>query len=169
MITDEALDELERLSATSDSGPADATHLDLLAAARTYLPLLVDELRVLRSGREVGTSRDLERKKAQPGEHVPYPHEHSPDVPRLLLPADFDDYGWEVESKGVFSDGAVALGDHDVKVTFYDPERLKQDIESDLARDPYVAFERLVVVESVTLENMEQAVSRLDRAFLALS
>ena len=32
-----------------DSGPADATYLDLIAAARTYLPLLVKELQQLRS------------------------------------------------------------------------------------------------------------------------
>jgi hypothetical protein len=86
MITDERLDELERLSAAVDpgpwsavvegrdaesgdsfiqtgpddrrgedlyvtrgSGPADAAYLDLLAAARTYLPLLVDELRACRA------------------------------------------------------------------------------------------------------------------------
>ena len=85
MITDETLDELERISAacdpgpwfavvegrdaesgdsflqtgpddrrgedlyvTRDSGPADARYLDLLAAARTYLPLLIDELRAAR-------------------------------------------------------------------------------------------------------------------------
>lgn len=38
----------EDLYVTRDSGPADATYLDLLAAARTYLPLLVEEIRALR-------------------------------------------------------------------------------------------------------------------------
>ena len=86
MISDEMLDELDRLSdrcdpgpwfavvegrdaesgdsfiqtgpdghrgediyVTRDSGPADAAYLDLLAAARTYLPVLVVELRTLRA------------------------------------------------------------------------------------------------------------------------
>ena len=31
-----------------DSGPADATFLDLIAAARTYLPLLVKGVRAVR-------------------------------------------------------------------------------------------------------------------------
>lgn len=85
MVTNETLDELERLSercdpgpwfavvegrdsesgdsfiqtgldgrrgediyVTRDSGPAAAAYLDLLAAARTYLPLLVEELRASR-------------------------------------------------------------------------------------------------------------------------
>jgi len=39
----------EDLYVTRDSGPADAAYLDLLAAARTYLPLLVDELRACRA------------------------------------------------------------------------------------------------------------------------
>jgi hypothetical protein len=39
----------EDLYVTRDSGPADAAYLDLLAAARTYLPLLVDELRECRA------------------------------------------------------------------------------------------------------------------------
>ena len=38
----------EDLYVTRDSGPADARCLDLLAAARTYLPLLIDELRAAR-------------------------------------------------------------------------------------------------------------------------
>lgn len=32
-----------------DSGPADASFLDLIAAARSYLPLLIDEVRSYRA------------------------------------------------------------------------------------------------------------------------
>jgi hypothetical protein len=39
----------EDIHVDRDSGPADATYLDLIAAARTYLPLLVKELQQLRS------------------------------------------------------------------------------------------------------------------------
>jgi hypothetical protein len=44
----------EDVYVTRDSGPADAAYLDLLAAARTYLPLLIDELRDCRAS-QVGT------------------------------------------------------------------------------------------------------------------
>lgn len=42
-------DRGEDLYVTRDSGPADASFLDLIAAARSYLPLLIDEVRVCRS------------------------------------------------------------------------------------------------------------------------
>lgn len=38
-------DRGEDLYVTRDSGPADASFLDLIAAARTYLPLLIEEVR----------------------------------------------------------------------------------------------------------------------------
>lgn len=39
----------EDIYVTRDSGPAAASTLDLIAAARTYLPALVDEVRRLRA------------------------------------------------------------------------------------------------------------------------
>ena len=41
---------------TRDSGPADLATLDLIAAARTYLPVLISEVRRLRHGS--ASSRD---------------------------------------------------------------------------------------------------------------
>lgn len=41
-------DRGEDIYVTRDSGPADASFLDLIAAARTYLPLLVEEVRAAR-------------------------------------------------------------------------------------------------------------------------
>jgi hypothetical protein len=38
-------DRGEDIYVTRDSGPANASYLDLIAAARTYLPLLIDEVR----------------------------------------------------------------------------------------------------------------------------
>ena len=35
----------EDIYVTRDSGPAGADYLDLIAAARTYLPVLIDEIR----------------------------------------------------------------------------------------------------------------------------
>ncbi|WP_280449723.1 hypothetical protein [Nocardia brasiliensis] len=39
----------EDIYLTRDSGPANAAYLDLVAAARTYLPALVSEVRTLRA------------------------------------------------------------------------------------------------------------------------
>ncbi|MGW4848152.1 hypothetical protein [Nocardia brasiliensis] len=39
----------EDIYVTRDSGPANAAYLDLIAAARTYLPALVSEVRALRA------------------------------------------------------------------------------------------------------------------------
>jgi hypothetical protein len=41
-------DRGEDICVTRDSGPADAPFLDLIADARTYLPLLIEEVRVNR-------------------------------------------------------------------------------------------------------------------------
>ncbi|NYD88080.1 hypothetical protein [Cellulomonas oligotrophica] len=41
-------DRGEDIYVTRDSGPASAPYLDLIAAARTYLPVLIDELRAAR-------------------------------------------------------------------------------------------------------------------------
>lgn len=41
-------DRGEDIYVTRDSGPADASFLDLIAAARTYLPELLEELRAQR-------------------------------------------------------------------------------------------------------------------------
>lgn len=43
-------DRGEDIYVTRDSGPADASFLDLIAAARTYLPVLIAEVRESRSG-----------------------------------------------------------------------------------------------------------------------
>ena len=42
-------DRGEDIYLTRDSGPADAPFLDLIAGARTYLPLLIEELRAHRT------------------------------------------------------------------------------------------------------------------------
>lgn len=83
------------------------------------------------------------------------------EAPALLLPDDFDDYAWEIEAKGVFLNVGVRLGDRIVNVTFYDPVRLQQEIESDLLAGRAFAVERLRVVSKVTRENMQAAIANL--------
>lgn len=41
-------DRGEDIYVTRDSGPASAAYLDLIAAARTYLPMLIEEVREAR-------------------------------------------------------------------------------------------------------------------------
>lgn len=48
IMTGEDGDRGEDIYVTRDSGPASAAYLDLIAAARTYLPLLIAELRETR-------------------------------------------------------------------------------------------------------------------------
>ncbi|SDS80870.1 hypothetical protein [Jiangella sp. DSM 45060] len=85
----------------------------------------------------------------------------------LHLPADFGDYAWEVEAKGWFAADVTAPGGGTHRVTFYDPGRLRQDIEDDLAAGRPVSIARLIVVERVAADHMARAVARLPDAFFA--
>lgn len=77
---------------------------------------------------------------------------------KLELPDDFEDYAWEVESKGWFSGAIALLGGSRYKVVFYDPTRLSQDIKDEL--DESVAFleRNLMIVKTVDRNNMEKAI-----------
>jgi hypothetical protein len=78
----------------------------------------------------------------------------------LVLPADFDDYAWEVASKGVFWDVSVRLEGVEVAVTFYDPVRLSQDVADELAERSVLSLRRVRIVPSVTEEYMQHAIQR---------
>jgi hypothetical protein len=76
----------------------------------------------------------------------------------LVLPLDFQDYAWEVESKGWF-DGAVLFHlNNRYRLTFYDSVRLGQEIGEELRRQPLFIEPNLLVVESVTEAAMRKAV-----------
>jgi len=83
---------------------------------------------------------------------------------KLELPDDFNDYAWEVESKGWFSGAIAVLGGCRYRVAFYDPTRLSQDIEDEL--DENVAFleRNLLVIKSVDRNNMEKAIEFLAKS-----
>lgn len=51
IMVGEGVERREDMYVTRDSGPADQVTLDLIAAARTYLPALASELLRLRQGR----------------------------------------------------------------------------------------------------------------------
>ena len=79
----------------------------------------------------------------------------------LALPADFDEYEWEVTSKGYFSDARITVADRHYRLNFYDPVRLNQEIESEFGRGAIFFEPNLLVVQSVTRSNMERAVELL--------
>lgn len=87
----------------------------------------------------------------------------------LKWPADFDDYSWEVEAKGWFSGVQVSVGDKVFKPVFYDKGRLAQEIEDALANHKYFAETDIVVVDHVSRETMEAAISAMSEAGELLS
>lgn len=77
---------------------------------------------------------------------------------KLELPDDFDDYAWEVESKGWFSAATALFGGRRFKLVFYDPTRLAQDIEAELDEGVVFLERNLLVVKSVDRNNMDKAI-----------
>src|SRR5438067_1813400 len=88
---------------------------------------------------------------------------HMEEHPLLVLPEDFDDYAWDVESKGVFWDVRMRYGGREYQLTFYEPQRLIQDMADQLEESPLFFERNLVVVRKVTREAMELAVEELVR------
>jgi len=82
----------------------------------------------------------------------------------LVLPSDFGDYAWEVEAKG-YCDAAVRVDDSLISVTFYAPTRLEQEIGDDIEAGRLFTLKRLLVVESVTVDNMQSAIARAPSEF----
>lgn len=82
---------------------------------------------------------------------------------KLMLPTDFGEYAWLLESKGYFTDALVRVGQQDYPVTFYDPTRLAQDIAEELAAGRSFWAARLIVVPALTEEAMHSAVASAPR------
>ncbi|WP_369371825.1 hypothetical protein AB1046_00485 [Promicromonospora sp. Populi] len=85
---------------------------------------------------------------------------------QVRFPDDFDDYAWEVESKGVFWEAVVYNEGRSFAVTFYDKERLAQDLAEDVGPGRSAVLSRVIVVEHVTRECMSQAVGKLSPGVL---
>jgi hypothetical protein len=79
----------------------------------------------------------------------------------LIFPEGYEDYAWELESKGCFSEARLEFQGRRYRLTFYDPARLGQDIENELQRGGVYFEPNLVVVPAVTRQNMEKAAARL--------
>lgn len=79
----------------------------------------------------------------------------------LDLPQGYEEYASEVESKGWFSDAKLAYSGRRYRLSFYDPVRLAQEIDSEIQRGGIFFETNLVVIRSVTRPNMENAVTQL--------
>jgi hypothetical protein len=87
-------------------------------------------------------------------------------APKLVFEEAFDERrAFEATARGYLGDTVVELPDGTCyAVVFYDPVRLQQDLEEELAQgNPYIAEPGMIVVPEVTLGNMEQAVANLYR------
>jgi hypothetical protein len=82
----------------------------------------------------------------------------------LELPVDFEDYGWEVEAKGCFSEARIIATGTRYRVNFFDQARLNQEIQDELARGQIFFQSNLVVLRAVTRANMESAAEELVRS-----
>ena len=80
---------------------------------------------------------------------------------KVILPSDFDEYSWEVEKKGWFDFASVEFDGLMIKLSFYDPIRLKQDIEAELSKRRVFFEKNMVVVPIVNRDSIEAAVKFL--------
>lgn len=81
--------------------------------------------------------------------------------PVLVLPEDFDDYAWEIEAKGVFWDVRLRYEGREFPLTFYEPQRLAQDVADQLQDNAFFFEQNLVIIRKVTREAMELAAQEL--------
>ncbi len=78
----------------------------------------------------------------------------------IEFPERFDDFAWEVESKGWLS-VVVTIGHRRFSVTVYDPIRLAQEIQDALARSGTFFEHNLLVVPIVTRAHVQAGIARI--------
>lgn len=86
--------------------------------------------------------------------------------PKLIFEHGFSEQDAdEAEARGYLSQVTVDFGDgRQYPVVFYDAIRLQQDLELEAKQGtPYVADPGMIVLDTVTLENMQKAVRELSR------
>ena len=75
----------------------------------------------------------------------------------LVLPADFQEYAWDVEDKGFFWLASALIEGTHFPLTFYDPVRLQQDVLAELESGRPFTATRLLVIDTVTVDAMRTA------------
>jgi hypothetical protein len=79
----------------------------------------------------------------------------------LELPEDFADYEYEYEAKGYLAGARILRAGEHAEVVFYDPVRLAQDIEDELAAGNCPTYANIIVVPEITQEAIARAVQSL--------
>ena len=79
----------------------------------------------------------------------------------LNWPPDFDDFAWELESKGWFVGLEVVVGDRILRPTFYDPIRLSQDMDAELRSSGIFTQPVIIVIKRLSRESIEAAIEKL--------
>ncbi|MFO1111434.1 MAG: hypothetical protein U1E61_19855 [Bradyrhizobium sp.] len=79
----------------------------------------------------------------------------------LELPADFENYAWEVKAKGWFSEARIITAERRYKINFYDLTRLTQHIKDEFERGQIFFEPNLVIVQSITPACMQRAATEL--------
>jgi hypothetical protein len=79
----------------------------------------------------------------------------------LVLPADFDEVAWLIETEGWFAGVTIEAGTDRYRPEFYDPVRLAQTIADEVRRSGIAVVENIIVVPAVTLDAIEASVGRL--------
>lgn len=77
----------------------------------------------------------------------------------LRLPPDFEDGLWD--SKGYFEGAELVVEGKEYRLVFYNPVRLMQDAQEEVASVGSFFEPNLIVVESVKRDNMRKAVERI--------
>lgn len=89
---------------------------------------------------------------------------HESSIPKLVFTHPFDEReAFEAEARGYLGHVIVELADGArIPVVFYEPVRLGQDLEEEAKfGNPFIAEPGMIVVEAITLDNMEEAVGKL--------
>lgn len=80
---------------------------------------------------------------------------------KLEFPEDFDDYEWEVESKGFLGNIQLQFDRQSYLISFYDKERLMQEIVDEIESNGFFFESNLIIIDSVTKANMVESIERL--------
>jgi hypothetical protein len=79
----------------------------------------------------------------------------------LTWPDGFENFSWELESKGWFVGLEIVVEGKTLRPTFYDPVRLAQDIAEDISNSGVFSEPYLIVIERLTPKNIESTIASL--------
>ena len=90
-------------------------------------------------------------------------------TPQIIYPAEMTDFDWAMTASKGWIEVTVRYGGRSARLSFYDPARLAQATQDELARTGYFAERGLVVVPAVTRAAIETTVGALtQRGFAGL-